>query len=92
MSASARAATPAEAKSNAKTIFTVLVIGCLISMIGFGIRSTFGVFLEPMTEARGWTRETYALAMAIQNLLWGIGTPIAGAISERFGPVAVMVL
>ena len=65
------------------------MVGCLIAMTGFGIRSTFGLFLEPMTLARGWGRETFALAMAIQNLLWGIGVPIAGAIADRRGAAPV---
>jgi len=68
----------------------VIIAGCLIAMVGFGVRSVFGLFLEPMTEARGWGRETFALAMAIQNLLWGIGVPIASAISDRYGPTKVL--
>ena len=73
-----------------RTPALVIVAGCLIAMIGFGVRSVFGLFLEPMTEARGWGRETFALAMAIQNLLWGIGVPIASAIADRFGPTRVL--
>ncbi|MCH7487046.1 MAG: MFS transporter, partial [Proteobacteria bacterium] len=53
-----------------RTPLAVLLVGCLIAMIGFGVRSIFGLFLEPMTAARGWDRETIALAMAIQNLIW----------------------
>ena len=60
-------------------------------MLGFGIRSSFGLYLEPMTTARGWDRETFALAMAIQNLIWGFGVPIAGALADRYGPVLVMI-
>ena len=85
---SVNAAPPAVASW--RTPLVVLVAGCLIAMVGFGIRSIFGLFLEPMTEARGWDRETFALAMAIQNLLWGIGVPIAGAIADRFGPARVL--
>ncbi|MGI9301318.1 MAG: MFS transporter [Gammaproteobacteria bacterium] len=69
-----------------RTPIVVLIAGCLIAMIGFGVRSGFGLFLEPMTVAQGWTRETFALAMAIQNLLWGLGLPFAGALADRFGP------
>ncbi|HEY5720333.1 MAG TPA: MFS transporter [Gammaproteobacteria bacterium] len=61
-------------------------------MLGFGPRSVVGLFLEPMTQARGWGRETYGLAMAIQNLLWGIGVPVAGALADRFGPTRVMLV
>ena len=62
----------------------VIAAACLISLIGFGIRSSFRLYLEPITSERGWSRETFSLALAIQNLLWGIGVPVAGAIA---GPV-----
>ena len=68
----------------------VIAAACLIALIGFGARSSFGLYLEPMTVAKGWSRETFALAMAIQNLLWGIGVPIAGAIADRYGPGLVI--
>lgn len=73
-----------------RTPFVVLVAGCLISAVGFGARSGFGVFLEPMTLARGWDRETFALAMAIQNLLWGLGMPVAGALADKYGAPRVI--
>ncbi|NQW11690.1 MAG: MFS transporter [Alphaproteobacteria bacterium] len=73
-----------------RTPLIVILAGCLIAMIGFGIRSIFGLLLEPMTVERGWDRETFGLAMAIQNLLWGLGVPIAGAIADRFGPARVL--
>jgi MFS family permease len=75
-----------------QTPLVVLVAGCLIAVIGFGIRSSFGLFLDPVTVARDWNRETFALAMAIQNLLWGLGLPIAGALADKFGPVRVIML
>jgi MFS family permease len=68
----------------------IITAACLIAIIGFGIRSVFGLFVEPMTIAKGWNRETIGLAFAIQNLLWGLGLPIAGAIYDKFGPVKVM--
>ena len=82
---------------NRKKIFwqsalVVIIAGCAISTVGFGIRSVFGLFLEPMTIARGWSRETFALAMALQNLLWGVALPFAGAMADRVGPVRVIVL
>jgi len=49
------------------------------------------LFLEPMTAARGWSRETFALAMALQNLLWGVALPFAGALADRVGPVRVII-
>ncbi len=86
--------TPASLSSASswRTPLLVILAGCLIAMIGFGVRSIFGLFLEPMTVAKGWDRETFALAMAIQNLLWGIGVPVAGAIADRYGPARVMTL
>ena len=75
-----------------RTPVFILVIGCLIAMIGFGVRSIFGLFLEPMTLARGWDRETFALALAIQNLLWGLALPFAGALADRSGPSRVIAL
>ncbi len=74
-----------------RTPLLVIVAGCLISMIGFGIRSSFGLFLEPMTVAREWNREIFGLAMALQNLFWGLGLPFAGALADRFGPVKVII-
>lgn len=80
------------ALSGWRTPFIIIVAGCLISTIGFGLRSVFGLFLEPMTIANGWNRETFALALAIQNLLWGAGVPIAGALADRFGPSRVLAI
>ena len=70
----------------------IVVSACLISLIGFGIRASFGLYLEPMTTANGWSRETFSLAMAIQNLLWGVGVPVAGAIADKFGTAKVVAL
>ncbi len=75
-----------------RTPLVVLIAGCLISMTGFGIRSGFGLFLEPMTTANGWSRETFGLAMALQNLLWGIGLPFAGALVDKNGAVRVIII
>jgi len=70
----------------------VVTAGCLIALTGFGVRATFGFFLEPMTIAKDWSRETFSIAMAIQNLLWGIGVPIAGAFADRRGATPVLAL
>ena len=70
----------------------IILAGCLISLLGFGPRSALGLFLTPMTEARGWGREPFAFALAVQNLLWGATVPIASALSDRFGPRRVIAL
>jgi MFS family permease len=70
----------------------VLVAGCLILCIGFGVRSGFGLFLQPMSLENNWGRETFSLAMAIQNLVWGIFGPFAGGIADRYGTGRVVAL
>ena len=69
---------------------TVIVCGCAIAIITFGVRSSYGLFLEPLSVTRGWSREVFALAIAIQNLVWGLGQPFAGAVADRFGNVRVL--
>jgi len=54
------------------------------------VRSSFGLYMDPMSTTRGWNRETFSLALALQNLAWGICLPIAGAIADRFGPTVVI--
>ena len=63
----------------------VLVAGCVILMVGFAIRASFGVFQIPVAAEFGWARSEFSLAIAIQNLAWGIGQPLFGALAERFG-------
>ncbi len=69
----------------------MIIAGCLISTTGFGARSVLGLFLEPMTTANGWSRETFGLAMALQNLMWGIGLPFAGALADKYGSTRVII-
>jgi MFS family permease len=69
----------------------IIASGCLIAIISFGPRSALGLFFAPMIEARGWSREVAALAIAIQNLLWGAGQPIAGMVADRYGTGRVLV-
>jgi MFS family permease len=69
---------------------TVLVAGCIVAIINFGVRSTFGLFTLPISETYGWPRETFSLAIAIQNLVWGIFTPIAGMLADRYGSARVL--
>ena len=76
--------TTATAKA-APLITPVLIAGCVILMLGFAIRASFGVFQIPIAEEFGWARAEFSLAIAIQNLAWGIGQPLFGAVAERFG-------
>ena len=85
------AVTATSARPIARALPLVIVAGCLISLLSFGPRSIMGLFLQPMTEARGWSREMFALAIAFQNIMWGIGQPIAGAIADRYGSGRVLV-
>jgi MFS family permease len=73
-----------------RTPMVVLVCGCIIAMVSFGPRSSLGFFLTPLSSANGWGREVFAFAVAIQNLLWGIGQPFAGAIADRYGTNKVL--
>jgi MFS family permease len=68
-----------------RTPLVVVVCGCLIAMISFGPRSSLGFFLSPIGQANHWGRDVFALALAIQNLLWGVGQPFAGAIADKYG-------
>ena len=73
-----------------RTPAVILLCGCLIGTLGFGARSGLGFFLTPMSQANGWGRDVFSLALAIQMLLWGAVQPFAGAIADRYGPVRVL--
>lgn len=75
-----------------KLITPVLISGCIVLMVGFAIRASFGVFQLPIANEFGWPRAEFSLAIAIQNLAWGIGQPIFGAIADRFGDRKAIVL
>jgi len=68
-----------------RTPGVIITCGCIIALIGFGVRSSFGLFTEPLSAAQGWNRDVFALAIALQNLVWGLGQPFAGALADRFG-------
>ncbi|HET6599248.1 MAG TPA: MFS transporter [Burkholderiaceae bacterium] len=70
----------------------VLLCGAAIVTLSMGIRHGFGLWLQPVTMDRGWTRETFALALAVQNLAWGVAGPFAGALADRFGAFRVLAL
>jgi MFS family permease len=74
-----------------RTPLVILLCGCLIGVIGFGPRATLGFFLTPMSTAHDWGRDVFALAIAIQMLLWGAGQPFAGAIADRYGAGRVLI-
>jgi MFS family permease len=70
-----------------RTPAVIIVCGCLMAMLTFGPRSTFGFFLQPLSTELGVGRDVFALAVAIQNLLWGAAQPFAGAVADRFGTI-----
>jgi MFS family permease len=75
-----------------KSTRTVLVCGALILMLAMGVRQTMGLFMPQMTVANGWTRDEFAFAIALQNILWGVFVPVAGAIADRYGAGRVLVV
>ena len=75
------------------SIFTpVLIAGSLVLMLNFGIRASFGVFQIPIAQEFGWPRSDFSLAIAVQNLAWGFGQPIFGALAERFSDRKAIIL
>ena len=79
-------ATTAPAAASAwRTPAVIIACGCLMAILTFGPRSVFGFFLQPMSQELGWGRDVFALAVAIQNLLWGAALPFAGAVADRYG-------
>jgi MFS family permease len=73
-----------------RTPALIIGFGCLIGMMSFGPRSTLGFFLTPLSSANHWGRDVFAFAIALQNLLWGVGQPLAGIIADRFGTARVL--
>ena len=69
----------------------VLVCGAAIVTLSMGVRHGFGLWLQPITQAQGWTRETFSFALAVQNLSWGVFGIFAGMVADRFGPFRVIV-
>jgi len=73
-----------------RTPAVLIACGCVIAVISFGPRSSLGFFLTPLTSANGWGRDVFGLAIAIQNIMWGLGQPFAGMLADRFGVVRVL--
>src|ERR1700750_2508106 len=90
MSVTAGDLRPASGPTGWRTPLVIIVCGCAIALLGFGPRSGLGFFVQPMSREFGWGRDVFGLALAVQNLLWGLGQPIAGAIADRFGVLRVM--
>src|SRR4051794_39063127 len=80
----------AASPSQTLSIRQVLLCGATIVTLSMGIRHGFGLWLQPITQAQGWTRETFAFAIAIQNLSWGIFGIFAGMAADRFGAFRVV--
>jgi MFS family permease len=74
-----------------RTPGVVLACGSVILMLALGTRQSFGLFLQPMSSDLGWGRETFAFALALQNLVWGLAQPFAGMIADRLGAARVIV-
>jgi MFS family permease len=73
-----------------RTPLIIILCGCAIALLSFGPRSSLGFFIQPMGRDFSWGRDVFGLALATQNLLWGLGQPLAGAIADRFGVLRVM--
>lgn len=78
--------------SRAPLFTPVLIVGCIIIMVSFAVRASFGVFQIPIAEEFGWLRTEFSLAIAIQNLAWGVGQPIFAAIAEKIGDRKAIVM
>jgi Arabinose efflux permease len=70
----------------------IIIAGCLIALLSFGPRSAMGFFQLPMLADRGWDRTTFGLAMALQNLAWGLGQPFFGALADKYGSWRVLAM
>lgn len=79
-------------QKSAPLMTPVLMAGCVIILISFAIRASFGVFQIPIADEFGWARAEFSMAIALQNLFWGIGQPIFGAIAEKIGDRKAIIL
>lgn len=74
------------------SLTSVLICGGLLVTLSMGIRHGFGLFNLPITQTHGWSRETFAFALALQNLMWGISQPFAGALADKYGAFRIMLV
>ncbi|MET0538980.1 MAG: MFS transporter [Xanthobacteraceae bacterium] len=79
-----------ESPTSWRTPAIIVLCGCLISMLSFGPRSTLGLFLTPQSQANGWGRDVFGLALGLQNIIWGIAQPLAGILADRYGSLRVL--
>ena len=92
MSATTGDISPSSGLGTWRTPLVIIICGCLIALLSFGPRASLGFFIQPMGREFAWGRDVFGLALALQNLLWGLGQPIAGAIADRFGILRVMIV
>jgi MFS family permease len=70
----------------------IIIAGCFLAILTIGPRSALGLFQLPLISERGWDRQTFGLAIALQNLFWGLGQPFFGAIADKYGSWKVLLL
>lgn len=78
--------------TRAPSLKTVLLATGVVLTLAMGVRHGFGFWMQPISQANGWTRETYSLALAVQNLMWGVFGPFAGMAADRFGTMRVVLV
>jgi MFS family permease len=72
------------------TPMIILLSGCCVAIVNYGVRASFGLFTLPISEAHQWPREIFSFGLAVQNLIWGVATPIAGMLADRYGAARVL--
>ena len=75
-----------------RTPMIVLICGTAILLVSFGLRQNLGLYMEPISRELSWGRETFAFAIALQSLVWGVTTPIFGVFADRYGPAKILAL
>jgi MFS family permease len=83
---------PENPMSSPRLMNPVLIVGCIVILVTFAVRASFGVFQIPIADEFGWARAEFSLAIAIQNLAWGIGQPLFGAFAEKLGDRRAIIL
>ncbi len=81
-----------ESRIGTAAVTVIVVCGAAISMLSFGPRAAMGLFMAPLSDTHGWGREIFALAIAVQNLVWGLSQPLFGAVADKWGETRVIIL